>query len=559
MRIKWLNFLFLFYFLIGDAAIKNAIACEQDYKIYYVNGVANTRAAAIASMKDLKAQVSQATRENGLNIRCLEFGIAYNHSEGMVNDLLEAFVQRGLQSDYPMLVPFIYSYEDLEMYEQLLFEDEYEDAYYLIQEIQTQEFQATDDIFVTLREHTNSYYDDLKLQKKLILVAHSQGNFYANSAYVEMTENILYEQIGNDDNFSIVSVATPANRVRGPDPNRYTTLLSDFIHLVPGALDHNISNQLGCDIPPVVPPEISIALLRNSVECHSFTQAYLRGEVAGNRIIDQIMSLFDENGATTIKNAILVQDANVLDIEESNIVAFFEQQGIDYEVLDPPVILSGINLSTFDNFYFRTGSEPISFNNITVKNGIKIAIESGSRLIVENYGIYLAQYINVPINVYNGVFEVEFTENVSEYLVQEEPGSLQSVFDEIANWVPDGSTEDETQRISTVNFQAGESIESVYVEPVDVGPCINIISPTTNYQAYVKVIDNEGGFDYTELGGWPLLQFQEGEVIFPIYTGNTEYPQLSTQKMNLGPVVSLMRQAVIEKENSEIIDQVCPN
>jgi len=54
-----------------------------------------------------------------------------------------------------------------------------------------------------LRKHIRYYERDLKDGKKLVLIGHSQGNFYANEAY---------DYLQSDD-VGVVAVATPADRV----------------------------------------------------------------------------------------------------------------------------------------------------------------------------------------------------------------------------------------------------------------------------------------------------------------------------------------------------------
>ena len=78
-------------------------------------------------------------------------------------------------------------------------------------------------------------YNRLLLEcKRVIVVAHSQGNFYANMAAGGIDPNLA-------DSFRIVSVANPASFVEGDGP--YTTIEEDrVIALIPGSMHTNVDN-----------------------------------------------------------------------------------------------------------------------------------------------------------------------------------------------------------------------------------------------------------------------------------------------------------------------------
>ncbi len=108
--------------------------------------------------------------------------------------------------------------------------------------------------------------------KRLIVVAHSQGNLYANAAYSNLAANDLPM-----DAFGIVSVANPASYVAGGGP--YFTLVDDvLVNAVRVVLSSTLSGNID-----------------NSNETtdwthHNFIDSYLNGNQSGPMIINTILS-----------------------------------------------------------------------------------------------------------------------------------------------------------------------------------------------------------------------------------------------------------------------------
>lgn len=115
-----------------------------------------------------------------------------------------------------------------------------------------------------LRRHVKVYKYYLSLNKEILTVAHSQGNFYANEGYEMLsTEN-------KDLRFKIVAVATPSYYVAGNGD--YITLKSDgIIALVPGSLPPNTINE-------------NAGLLD-----HELIKHYLGGSSSGPKIMGMIL------------------------------------------------------------------------------------------------------------------------------------------------------------------------------------------------------------------------------------------------------------------------------
>lgn len=125
-----------------------------------------------------------------------------------------------------------------------------------------------------LQMHVQQYGAEFFKRNKIAVVAHSQGNLYANEAY-----NVLYNGASplQTTSFGIVSVANPASFVTGDGPR--TTFFGDIITLVPGAL------------PPNTPSD-GLGVCRLSPLClHSFADAYLRGTVSRPQILQNVVDV----------------------------------------------------------------------------------------------------------------------------------------------------------------------------------------------------------------------------------------------------------------------------
>lgn len=90
-------------------------------------------------------------------------------------------------------------------------------------------------------QHVDSYRHAIAQGQSVLVVAHSQGNFYANDARRLLQSQLSPEQLRR---FAIHGVAVPANNVGG-EPGPYLTNHRDFITVVPGALPANFTLRRG--------------------------------------------------------------------------------------------------------------------------------------------------------------------------------------------------------------------------------------------------------------------------------------------------------------------------
>ena len=118
----------------------------------------------------------------------------------------------------------------------------------------------------TVDANVRSYRAELALMNKVVLVAHSNGNVYADEAYGRLTP-------AERTSVGVVAVATLLGSV--PGDGLYVTLREDtFVATFPGALPSNTTNTGGfC-------PEF--------IGCHAFIDFYLDGQVSGPKIVQDV-------------------------------------------------------------------------------------------------------------------------------------------------------------------------------------------------------------------------------------------------------------------------------
>jgi hypothetical protein len=110
------------------------------------------------------------------------------------------------------------------------------------------------------------YRAELALTNKVILVAHSNGNVYADEAYGRLTP-------AERTSVGVVAVATLLGSVPGNGP--YVTLVEDtFVRGFPGHLPANTTNTGG--------------FCPDFIGCHAFVEFYLDGEESGPKIVQAV-------------------------------------------------------------------------------------------------------------------------------------------------------------------------------------------------------------------------------------------------------------------------------
>ncbi len=233
-------------FLVLTIEAQTNFCDEKDINIYFGNGMNNTIIDANNSRIALENKLKNQLPKD-LNI---QYGYSFNHPEDQASQLMEVLRQYSVD-DYSQVFRWLSGVVIAPQWFQdwMLATARGYDAF---------EYVVDSD----LQRHVQAYRSNILEGKPVILVSHSQGNFYANRA-----AGIL-----NSQSFTIVAVATPSGFVAGG--GNYTTLTNDRImQVVPANLPGNTTNS-------------------NSYEWtnHNFDKSYLNDDVSGLKIINHIKS-----------------------------------------------------------------------------------------------------------------------------------------------------------------------------------------------------------------------------------------------------------------------------
>ncbi len=203
---------------------------------------------------------SYESAEESLNALSLAYGatfasydVAYNFNEPLHRQLVQVFFQK-LGATHR----FLWSYFSL-----LNAPDFFVHAAEKMARMVTARHYVNDE---DLREHVRKLSAVLKKDLAVLIVAHSQGNFYANRAF-----EVLTEQIGADpERIGIVGVASPDSYVAGGGD--YRTLHSDrLVRSIPHSMPANVRNQTEGNLD------------------HQFIRHYLKGDRSGPEILKIVL------------------------------------------------------------------------------------------------------------------------------------------------------------------------------------------------------------------------------------------------------------------------------
>lgn len=309
MKYKGMCFVLLFSlsFLFVRNVFAEDLCLPEGYTIFTINGIFNDEIEAIKNKDKLKARFNSLYKEEPLFVDYL-----YNptHLAGL-GDLVDVLQQGvfGEVSDYDLV------------------------------------------------EMINDASDKVKTQK-VLLVAHSQGNFYANNFYNEiasMPGGIPRESLG------VYAVASPADKVSGG--GRYLT--SDTDQVIAGTVAEYIE---------ILPPNIHIPLdEKEDGNGHSFSDVYLKYQ--SGRVVSDIkysLSKLRENDE---------QESNSPCISKPEIGALHNTKSAFFFVADPlaELVASGVRGAYGVGVYLadRASSMGSSLGN-TLRNLMAGAIGTSS-------------------------------------------------------------------------------------------------------------------------------------------------------------------------------------
>ncbi len=239
-----------------------AVCPTEKTTIFFINGVDTEEFNAINSKEKLAKEVLAKTPDNLKD--CLSFDYAYNTDELLKLDFIEAGLQKSEELDRSTSLFWKVYLRALAMSQlpgfNLLADDLYrkvarEAALYVLGD--------------QVAEHLVKYREHLAQGRRVILVPHSQGSFYANQEWLALSAT-------ERGKTRLVAVATPADSVADGGP--YTTLTEDgfarkyFLLALPA----NAANTEPCG---------------DEYRCHGFKESYLSGTNSRTRIVNAILAL----------------------------------------------------------------------------------------------------------------------------------------------------------------------------------------------------------------------------------------------------------------------------
>jgi hypothetical protein len=366
----------LFYYLLISFFIgcmllvetSTASICDtKETVVFFGNGVMTDEDNAYNSRDIIKQRVK--TKLPPEEFELLDFQLSYNDTHTLPLDLLELTIQflTGNVSRFWRILWELDPMPDLVAEQMLLLSDALDYSALL----------TTDN----LRDHVKTYQNAIDEGKKIILVAHSQGNLFGNQAY-----NFL--SIGEKRSFGMISVANVDNNVLGDGTETapYTSLKNDKFIL------GLIAVQLGLPTSPMFPNTENLADSEDLWR-HSFIRSYMMEEsISETQITGDIIAVLGslytppqvvDPGVITVSLTWGQAPDIDLHVYEPNgtLVNFMNLQGISgaldvddrsrfgpehYRVLTCDALEEGIYHIALDYYY---GSEP-EIATLQVKAGL---------------------------------------------------------------------------------------------------------------------------------------------------------------------------------------------
>jgi hypothetical protein len=259
----------------GEYYDEEAKDCKQKTtRIYYANGILNSEAEAKDSLDILQAAKSDFLEKEYKHER-FEFDIAYNYSYGKVKDILELIYQKQRELNYRL---------DLSSYDLFLalfaagdlFLDDFDQL--SLQTIQEYYAEAVRSEHSNTNELNAKLASELKDGKRAILVAHSQGNLFANQIMQTYESDSKYK-----DSIAMIGLGSPAGTVY--NNTSYRTAHDDLVikalraKFPNGVLASNIDNYRGI-------------FDGRGWQNHNFDIAYFREDLPSRAETDIVMKMF---------------------------------------------------------------------------------------------------------------------------------------------------------------------------------------------------------------------------------------------------------------------------
>ena len=240
-----------------------SICDTKETVVFYGNGVKSIKRNAYDAIELIKKRLKATLPPE--EFTSLEFDVSYNDTHGLSLDLLESTLQilSGNTSRFWRL------FLGLE-----IMPDWFADTFILLSVALDKSALVTTD---SLKDHVTTYKTKIAEGKKVLLVAHSQGNLFGNQAYSLLNSR-------EKQSFGMVSAANVDNRVLGAD-SPYTTLKDDKV------ITALIAAQIALPSKPMPPNTENIADSEDYLG-HFFIQSYMvEGSNSGMQITNDIIEV----------------------------------------------------------------------------------------------------------------------------------------------------------------------------------------------------------------------------------------------------------------------------
>lgn len=319
----------------------------KELRIYYVNGVGNSKEEARLSLATLVAFVRDRVVKPANT--CTSFRLAENPTAGYYVDILESANQRWELSPEQFWLALV----DLGSALSLSESQREEFASYVADSLAQRIYDNYANDQATILKHVALYKDDYKNCRSILLVAHSQGNLYARQAFEQSA-------LGSDGiplgAMHVVDVATPDIVTVNGGPyatsstDRVINVIRSLINALPantswapnapGLLGHSFDGYLG-SLPSgnLISEEIETSLLSVArTGCFRFSQPTYSADVsAGVAHITVLRTGGGDPVTMTTSDGTAIAGIDYNSVSTSVISPSTElQQVVDITLLTPP-------------------------------------------------------------------------------------------------------------------------------------------------------------------------------------------------------------------------------
>ena len=265
---KLFYYILIFFFIGCMLLVETSTASICDTKeavVFFGNGVITDEDNAYNSRDIIIKRLKTVLPPEEFEL--LDFKLSYNDTHTLPLDLLESTAQV-LTGNISGFWRYLWKLAPVP--------DWFADKFILLSSVLDYSALLTTD---SLAKHVSSYKTAISEGKKIILVAHSQGNMFGNQAY-----NILSSD--EKRSFGMVSVANADNNVLGNYTEQavYTTLINDR------AISKLIDLQLHLPTSPMNPNTENLTVSEDAWG-HSFIASYMvEGSVSETQITGDILT-----------------------------------------------------------------------------------------------------------------------------------------------------------------------------------------------------------------------------------------------------------------------------